>query len=72
MYHVKIRSGWCTQPFSPGSFEMYFHVQIKQSCKFERVVVFFWCRQDQKGTGEAEIYFLTVWRNKAVRIVGTS
>ena len=33
----KIRSGSYAQPFSPGSFEMYFHVQIKQSCKSERL-----------------------------------
>ena len=25
----KIRSGWCTQPLSPGSFELHFHIQIK-------------------------------------------
>ena len=54
--------------FSLGSFEMCFHVQIKQSCKYERLVVFFLCRQDQKGTGGTEIYIciytLTVWRNK--------
>ena len=61
----KIRSGWYAQPVSPGSCEMYFHVQIKPSCKSERLVVFFWYRQGQKGTDRAEIYiFLTVWRNK--------
>ena len=25
-------------------------------CKSEKLVVFFWCRQDQKGTGGTEIY----------------
>ena len=29
----KIHSGWYTWPFSPGRFEMYFHVQINQSGK---------------------------------------
>ena len=33
-------------------------------CKSEKLVVFFWCRQDQKGTGDTETYFFTVWRNK--------
>ena len=34
----KIRSGWhiCVG-FSSGSCEMYFHVQIKQSCKSENL-----------------------------------
>ena len=35
-------------------------------------LVFFWCSQDQKATGGTEIYFLAVWRNKVVRIVGES
>ena len=35
-----------------------FHVQIKQSCRSGKLVVFFWCRQDQKGTGGTEIYIL--------------
>ena len=26
-----IRSGWYTEPFSPGMFGVYFHVQIRQS-----------------------------------------
>ena len=34
----------------------YFHVQIKQSCKSERLVVFFWYGRDQMGPGGAEIY----------------
>ena len=40
----------------------YFHVQIKQSCKSERLVVFFWYGRDQMGPGGAEIYgiFLTM------------
>ena len=25
-------------------------------CKSEKLVLFFWCRQDQKGTGGAEIH----------------
>ena len=58
----KIRSGWYA--FSPGSFEVYFHGQIKRSCKSKKLIVFLRCRQDQKGTGGTEIYFLTVWRNK--------
>ena len=50
---------------------MYFHVQIKQSCKSEILVVLFWCGRDQKGPGGAEIYiFLTVGRYKVVRVVG--
>ena len=52
----KICSGGYAWPFSPGSFEMYFHVQIKHSCKSEKLVVFFCCRQDQKGTGVTGIY----------------
>ena len=36
----------------------YFHVQIKQSCKSERLVVFFWYGRDQMGPGGAE--FLTM------------
>ena len=51
----KICSGWYAWPFSPGSFEMYFHVQISL-CKNEKLVVFFWLKQGQKGTGRAEIY----------------
>ena len=42
---------------SPSCFEVCFHVQIKQSCKSEHLLCFFWCRQDQKGTGWTEIYF---------------
>ena len=52
----EIRSGWYAQPFSPRNFEMYFHVQITPSCKSERLVVFFWCGQDQKGPGGAGMY----------------
>ena len=52
----KIRSGRDTLHFSLGCFEMCFYVKIKQSCKSEKRVVFFWCRQDQKGTGGTEIY----------------
>ena len=65
----KILSGWYAQPFSPGSFEMCFHVQITFFCKSEKLAVFFWYRQGQKGTGRAEIYvFLTVWRNKGTQV----
>ena len=55
----KIRSERYTQPFSPCSFEMFFRVQIKQSGKSERLVEFFWCRQDQKGivVGLKYVYF---------------
>ena len=28
-------------------------------CKSEKLVVFFWCRQDQKGTGCADIHTIT-------------
>ena len=28
-------------------------------CKFEKLVVFFWCRRDQKGTGGAGIDTIT-------------
>ena len=38
------------------TFGMCFRVQIKQSGKSEKLAVFFWCRQDQKGTGGTEIY----------------
>ena len=34
---------------------MYFHVQIQQSCKSERLV-FFWYGRDQKGPGGADIH----------------
>ena len=67
----KIRSGWYTWPFSPGRFEMHFHVQIKQPCKSEKLVVFFWYRQDQKGTDGIEIYiyiYLKVWGNKSTLV----
>ena len=46
----------------------YFHVQIKQSCKSERLVVFFWYGRDQMGPGGAE--FLTM-RGVLLRICGT-
>ena len=29
---------------------------FKSNSKSEKLVVFFWCRQDQKGTGGTEIY----------------
>ena len=35
--------------FSQGSFEMYFHVQIKQSCKSGRLVAFFWYKYGPEG-----------------------
>ena len=54
----KIRSGRDTLHFSLGCFEMCFYVKIKQSCRSGKLVVFFWCRQDQKGTGGTEIYIL--------------
>ena len=63
--YSKIHSGWYTLPFFPGSFGVYFHVQIKPSCKSKKFIVFLWCRQGQNGTGGTEIYiFLTVGRNK--------
>ena len=39
---------------SPGSFEMYFHVQISLY-ESEKAVVFFWYGQNQKGVGETDI-----------------
>ena len=54
----KIRSGRDTLHFSLGCFEMCFYVKIKQSCKSEKRVVFFWCRQDQKGTGGTEYIYV--------------
>ena len=48
---------------------MYFHVQIKQSRKYEKIVVFFWYKQDQMGTDGTEIYtskyIFKIWRNKS-------
>ena len=29
-------------------------------CKSEQLVVLFWCRQDQKGPGGADIYTITI------------
>ena len=33
-------------------------------CKSEKLVVFFWYRQDQKGTGGADIHSLTITPGK--------
>ena len=43
-------------PFRQVVLKCIFHVQIKQSCKSERLVAFFWCGRDQKGPGGAEIH----------------
>ena len=36
-------------------------------CKSETLVAFFWCRQDQKGTGGGDIHTVTVLRNGYVQ-----
>ena len=56
MYYLRFALDGIRSLFRLVVFFMYFHVQIKQSCISERLVVFFWCRQDQKGTGETEGY----------------
>ena len=49
--------------FNLGSYEMYFMFK-SHSLVNVRHVVFFWLRQQRKGTGRGEIYiFLRVWRN---------
>ena len=47
-----------------GKFEsVFFMFKSNSLCKSEKVVVFFWCRQDQKGTGGAVIHtIITMWR----------
>ena len=46
----------------PGSFGKYFHVQIKKTLNFVNPknfslsLVFFWCRQDQTGTGGTDLW----------------
>ena len=48
----------------------YFHVQIKQSCKSERLVVLFWYGRDQMGPGGAEIYIFLTMRGVLLLICG--
>ena len=53
---------------TPGKVERVF-VMFKSNslCKSEKLVVFFllvvffWCRRDQKGTGGADIHTITMW-----------
>ena len=57
--------------FSPGSFEMCFFFQKSNGlCKPEKLVVFFCCKQDQKGTGGAEIYTFHQFGEIRVRAAG--
>ena len=45
---------------TPGKFKsVFFMFKSNSIYKFERLVVFFWCRQDQKGTGGADIHAIT-------------
>ena len=57
MYHPRFVLDGIRSLFRLVVFEMCFHVQIKQSCKSERLVAFFWCGQDQKGTGGTVFFF---------------
>ena len=41
-----------------------FMFKSNRVCKSDENIVFFWCRQDQKGTGGTEMFFLTGRRNK--------
>ena len=58
----KIRSGLCAQTF-PLVGKVYFHAQIKRSCKPKKLITFLVCRQNQKGTG-GTVFFLKVWKSK--------
>ena len=64
----EIRSGWYGERFSPGSFEICFHVQIKRLGKSEEIVVFFLCREDHKGTDGTEIYIVNKLENKGTQV----
>ena len=56
LYHLRFVLDGIRSLFSQVVFEVCFHAHIKQSCKSEKLVVFLWYRQDQKGTGGTEIY----------------
>ena len=48
---------------APGKFEsVFFMFKSNILCKSEKLVVFFWCKRDQKGTGGTDIHTITMWR----------
>ena len=49
--------------YTPGKFEsVFFMFKSNSLCKSEKLVVFFWCRRDQKGTDGADIHTIKIWR----------
>ena len=59
--HIVYGSFWmvCVVAFSPGSFEMYFHVQIKQSCKSEDLC----CFSSVDGTRRGRMGLIYIYNN---------
>ena len=65
---VYVSSGMVYVGFSPGIFEVYFHVQIKRSCKSKKKKCFLGADRTRRGlVGLKHVYiytFLTARRNK--------
>ena len=48
---------------TPGKFEsVLLMLKSNSLCKSKKLIVFFWCRRDQKGTGGADTHTTTIWR----------
>ena len=64
MYHLRFVLDGIRSLFRLVILKCVFIFKSNRLVNPEKNVIFFWCRQDQKGAGGAEIYISTVWTNK--------